>query len=70
MDITISKHIPYITKKDKRNQDRFILPCMTWTWSIGSKGKILTYGYCHTQEEAYHVAKDELRNRSKFTCNS
>jgi len=39
-------------------------------WTLSSNGKILTYGYARSQDMAMNIANNELRNRSRFTCNS
>ena len=70
MEITIKEYIPYITKKEQKNKNRFTLPSLNWTWTLSSKGKILTYGYAYSQDMAIDIAKNELKNRSRFTCNS
>ena len=73
MEITIKEDKPYITRKEKRDKDQdkvFRIPYLKWTWTLSSKGKMLTYGYAYTQERAIDIAKNELKNRSRFTCNS
>ena len=73
MEITIKEDKPYISRKEKRDkaQDKvFRIPYLKWMWTLSSKGKMLTYGYSYTQERAIDIAKNELNNRSRFTCNS
>ena len=69
MEITIKEYIPYINKKQKA-KEIYPISCLNWTWTISSRGKMLTYGYAYTQERAIDIAKNELKNRSRFTCNS
>lgn len=69
MEITIKEYIPFITKHQKKTNSRPI-PSLNWTWTLSSNGKMITYGYAHTQDRAIDIAKNELRNRSRFTCNS
>ena len=71
MEITIKEDKPYISRKDKKNKEKnFRLPSLNWTWTLSSNGKILTYGYARSQDIAMDIAKNELKNRSRFTCNS
>jgi len=67
MEITIKEHIPYINKKQKA-KNIYPVPCLNWTWIISSNGKMITYGYAHSQDIAMDIAKNELKNRSRFTC--
>ncbi len=73
MEITIIEDKPYITRKEKRDRDQgkvFRIPYLKWIWTISSRGKVLTYGYARTQDRAIDIANNELKNRSRFTCNS
>lgn len=73
MEITIKEEKPYITRKEKRDRDQdkvFRIPYLKWTWTLSSNGKVLTYGYARSQDIAMNIANNELRNRSRFTCNS
>jgi len=73
MEITIIEDKPYITRKEKRDRDQdkvFRIPYLKWIWTISSRGKVLTYGYAYTQDRAIDIANNELKNRSRFTCNS
>jgi hypothetical protein len=47
----------------KRNA--FYLPPIPWKWTLTKSGKVIGFGYCHTEEDANRMASQSLNNFKK-----
>jgi hypothetical protein len=41
-------------------KDAFYLPPIPWQWTVLRGGKVLGFGYCHTEEQANEMANKSL----------
>lgn len=41
-------------------KDMFIFPAIPWKWTLYKGEKVLTYGYCHTEEQAEKAANGAI----------
>jgi hypothetical protein len=55
--IKIEEFDPRIIKKNA-----FYLPPIPWKWTLTKAGHVLSFGYCHTEEDANLVANEALSN--------
>jgi hypothetical protein len=53
--IRIEEFDPSIIKKDA-----FYLPPISWQWTLLKNNIIITFGYCHTEEQANEMANQSL----------
>lgn len=53
--IKIEEFDPSIIKKDA-----FYLPPIPWQWTLLRDDLIITFGYCHTEEQANEMANQSL----------
>ena len=41
-------------------KDAFYLPPIPWQWTLLKNNVIITFGYCHTEEQANEMANQSL----------
>lgn len=56
------KHKPKMYKGKDMTKEMFFLPVIPWKWTLYNGLKILTYGYCHTEEQAEIAANGALKS--------
>jgi len=56
MKITIEEYVA----PDKARKKDFYLPPIPWKWTLTNKDKILSFGYCHTEDQANQAANMAL----------
>jgi len=62
--IKIEEFDPSIIKKNA-----FYLPPIPWQWTLFKDNNIITFGYCHTEEDANIMANQSLIYFKKPPCN-
>lgn len=62
--VTKFKAGPNNGRSPKRLESNFRFDPLPYQWTIYNNGNILTYGYCHTREQAEDMITRELRIRS------
>ena len=55
------KHKPRKYKGKGMTKEMFFLPVIPWKWTLYDGLKVLTYGYCHTEEQAEITANGALK---------
>jgi hypothetical protein len=53
--IKIEEFDPSVLKKNA-----FYLPPIPWKWTLAHGNNIITFGYCHTEEDANKMANQSL----------
>jgi hypothetical protein len=55
------KHKPRMYKGKDMTKEMFFLPAIPWKWTLYRGLKVITYGYCHTEEQAEIAASGALK---------
>lgn len=45
-----------------KNEKEFFLPPIPWQWTLYDGFKIVSFGYCHTEEDAEVMANSAIRD--------
>jgi len=63
MRIEIEEYVPPTKSDGSLVKNKFLFPPIPWKWTVFNKrGSILTYGYCHTEEDAIRMSQDACKN--------
>lgn len=58
--IELYEHKPRVYKGKDMTKDMFFLPAIPWKWTIYNGLKVVTYGYCHTEDQANKAANGAI----------
>jgi len=64
LKIVIEEYTPPKKSNGKlvKNEKKFFLPPIPWQWTLYNGSKVLSFGYCHTEEDAEIKANSALRD--------
>ena len=62
--VVVEKYKPPLKPSGKpvKNNNKFYLPAIPWSWTLYSGSRVLRFGYCHTEEDANLMANRALKD--------
>jgi hypothetical protein len=63
LKIVIEEYTP--PKLAKNAKKKFFLPPIPWQWTLYDGLKVVSFGYCHTEEDAEVMANSAIRDMRK-----